>query len=377
MLKIVFAGILFLGCHAAVAQHFYLFIGTFTGPEGGEGIYVYDFNSADGSLLKVSSTTHLVNPSFITLAPGGKHLYACTESKMPGAGSVSSFSFNDTTGTLTFLNKQSSGGENPVYLSVHKSNRWLVNGNYTEGSITVYPLNKDGSIAPFCQRFGYNDSSIVRERQESAHLHATVFSHDGNFLFVPDLGSDKIRSYTFDSLRSEPLRASPASFTPSIPGSGPRHFTFHPDNRFAYCIEELSGTVSAYRYENGMLQFLQRISAHDTIFHGPYAGADIHVSPDGKFLYASNRGEENTIAIFSIDTTNGMLSTEGYHSTLGVHPRNFIIDPTGNFLLVANVTTNNVVVLKRDQQTGMLSPSGTMIEIYQPSCLQMLKLAHE
>jgi 6-phosphogluconolactonase len=356
----------------ATPQTYYLFIGTYTWGKPGKGIYVYRFNSDNGKLTKVSSTEKIINPSFLTISPNGKFVYACTETKMPNAGSVSAFVFDSISGKLKFINKQPSGGENPVYVTVDKTNKWVIDANYTEGSVSAFEINRDGSLNPASQTIMYNDSSINKDRQERSHIHAAVFSPQQDYLFFPDLGADKIRIYAFDSLNKQPLQPAQIPFVKTKPGSGPRHFTFHPNGKFAYCIEELSGTVSAYSYDNGQLDTIQKIFSYSRQQDG-YASADIHVSPDGLFLYASNREDENTISIFSIDQTTGRLTLAGHQYTSGFQPRNFVIDPTGKFLLVANVSSGNVVVFKRNLTTGLLSKTGIKIHVPNPSCLQIRK----
>ncbi len=348
----------------------YLFIGTYTHSKPAKGIYVYRFNTADGSLKKVSNTENITNPSYVTLSPNGQYLYACTETQMPNAGSVSAFGFDSIKGRLTFINKQRSGGENPVYASVDRTNRWLVNANYTEGAVSVFPLNDNGSLGIADTVLSYLDGSIDTPRQSRAHVHSVVFSPKQDHFFAPDLGADKIRSYTFDPIRKHPLQPAAPQYATTVPGSGPRHLTFHPNGRFAYCTEELSGTVSVYRYSNGQLAPIQRIASY-ALHQDGYASSDIHISPDGLFLYASNREDEHSISIFSIDTTSGLLTFIGHQKTGGKHPRMFTIDPTGNYLLVANLFSNNIVVFKRDQKTGLLTLTHSTIKIPQPSCLQM------
>ncbi len=348
----------------------YLFIGTYTHSKPGKGIYIYSFNSQNGELTFVSNGDDITNPSYITLAPDGCHLYACTETQMPHKGSISAFAFDSSTGRLSYLNQQRSGGENPVYASVDKSNKWLINANYTEGSVSVYPVKDNGSLATADTILSYVEGSIDTPRQSRAHVHSVVFSPQQDHLFAPDLGADKIRSYTFDANRMHPLQPTDSQFVMAIPGSGPRHLIFHPNGRLAYCTEELSGTISAYSYDNGKLQRIQRVASYAAKQDG-YAGSDIHISPDGFFLYASNREKEHSISIFSIDTTSGLLTLVGHQKTGGKHPRMFAIDPTGNYLLVANLFSNNIVVFKRDQKTGLLTRTHSTIKIPQPSCLQM------
>ena len=187
---------------------------------------------------------------------------------------------------------------------------------------------------------------------------------------MPDLDADKIRSYRFDRTKRKPLSENQYPFTQATLGSGPRHFTFHPDGKFAYCVEEITGTISVYAYGNGKLDRIQRINAHTDVFKEGYGSGDIHISPDGHFLYASNRGEENNIAIFSIES-NGTLKTVGYQSTFGKTPRIFTIDSAGKFLITANQTSGNVVVFKRNSVTGLLKKSGTEIKVENASCVQI------
>lgn len=348
----------------------FLFIGSYTGGVPAQGIYMYEFNSSTGTLKKVSTVTHITNPSYLTLSPNGHFLYACTDTKIPGAGSVTAFKIDALHGQLTLLNKQPSGGENPVYVSVHKNNRYVINANYTEGTASLFTTNKDGSLNPYSQVLSFSGKSVNELRQEKAHIHSAVFSPGYDFVFFPDLGSDKIRVFKFDSTLTAPLTEESNLDVTSVAGSGPRHFTFHPTKKFAYCIEELSGSISVYTYNMGKLDSIQRILSYSKT-QAEYESADIHLSPDGLFLYASNRGDDNTISIFSVDQLNGKLKLLGHQSTYGRHPRNFILDPSGQFLLVANAMTNTVIVFKRNMATGLLTKLESDISVANPSCLQM------
>jgi 6-phosphogluconolactonase len=364
---------LFFAC-ASSAQKYFLFIGTYTGT-GSKGIYVYQFDAATGKATWLNNTDSgtVVNPSFLDIAPNQQFVYACTETRTANAGGISAFSFNKKNYKLSFINKQTSGGDNPCYVSVHKNGNWATVGNYSGGSLASFPINKDGSTQVYSQLIQHEGTGI-KKQQEKAHVHATVFSPDGKYLFTPDLGIDKIMTYQFNATASQPLKPAAASFTQTTPGSGPRHFTFHPNSKWAYLIEELSGTVSSYNHKNGKLNFIQRISAHADTATGEFGSADIHISPDGKFLYASNRGKENNIAIFKIDKLTGQLTTIGYQSTIGIRPRNFCIDPSGNYLLAANQQTGNIVIFKRNKTTGLLQPTGEEINIPEPVCLKMIKM---
>ncbi len=348
-----------------------LFVGTYTAGKPDSGIYVYEFNSISGMLKQLATGNNLVNPSFLTVSTNGKYLYACTESKLPQNGNVSAFKIDSISGKINFINKQSCGGENPVYLTTDKTDNFIIDGNYTEGNVTVFKTNADGSINPYSQMIQFKDSSINKTRQDKAHIHSTVFSPKNDFIYFPDLGSDKIRAFKFDIGNIEPLSNADNYIVKTPLGSGPRHFTFHPNGKYAYCIEELSGIVAVYNYSNGKLDTLQRIFSYSKKQES-YGSSDIHVSPDGLFLYASNRWEnENTISIFSIDQNNGKLTLIGHQSTFGDHPRMFVIDPSGKFLLVANLVTNNIVVFKRNSKTGLLTKTKYEISVPRPSCLKM------
>lgn len=368
MIKKIALLILLLFAAHTFAQDTYVFFGSYNQNQVKEGIYVYQLDTVNGRLAKVTSVK-VGNPSYITVTKNG-YLYACTNTKTPNEGSVSSYKFNAVKRSLTFINKQDSGGENPVYLSIDASGKWLVNANYTQSGISVHPLNTDGSIGVTLQNLTYTEGSIDLERQAGSHIHSAVFAPDFKYIFSPDLGADKIRTYAFNMTNIQPLQASSASFTPATPGSGPRHFTFHPNGKFAYCIEEMGGAVSAYTYNNGKLDSFQRIYTHPETLNDGFESSDIHISPDGKFLYASNRGKENNIAIFFI-ANNGTLKLVGYQSTLGIHPRIFAIDPTGKFLIATNVNSSNVVVFRRNTVTGLLTKTGKEITVKNVSCVQI------
>jgi 6-phosphogluconolactonase len=357
---------------AANCQKYFLFIGTYTG-SGSKGIYVYTFDAATGKAQWVSNTEGVINPSYLAIAPGGTFLYACTETRTANAGGISAFRFNREKGSLTFINKQSSGGDNPAYVSVHKGGKWVIAGNYSGGSLSAFPVDADGSIQTYSQLVQHTGTSINKQRQDVAHVHSTVFSPKGDYLFVPDLGMDKVMIYKFHPSDEKPLQPASPAFAATDAGSGPRHFIFHPNKKRAYLIEEMAGTVVAYNYKKGKLNVIQQIATHADTAKGDFGSADIHISPDGKFLYASNRGGENNITIFSVDKSSGKLSLKGYQSTMGIQPRNFMIDPSGKYLLAANQKTGNIVIFKRDVETGLLQYTGDQINSPEPVCLKMIK----
>jgi 6-phosphogluconolactonase len=353
------------------AQDFYLFVGTYTSGTS-KGIYVYHFNAKNGTAEWVSNTDHADNPSFLTVAPDGRHLYAVNEVNQNGAGLVTAYTFDPSKGTLDFLNKQSSGSQDPCHISITKDGKWILVANYSGGSLASFPVEPNGVLTSFTQHIVHDGSSINTQRQEKAHVHSVFFSPDEKFLLTPDLGMDKVNIYQFDSYIKSPLHNAAQKFISCEPGSGPRHLEFSPNGKFVYIIEELSGTVSAHSYSNGTTKFIQRIATHPADFNGQPGSADIHISQDGRFLYASNRGKENNIAIFRIDQNKGTLSSIGYEPTKGEGPRNFSIDPTGNFLLVANQLTSTIEIFKRDKNSGLLKHTGNSISIPNPVCLKFL-----
>lgn len=347
----------------------YLFVGSYTYGEQTDGIYVFEFNTTTGELSKVETESALINPSFITLSPNGQYLYACTETKLDREGSVSSFKIDTLTGQLKFINKQNSGGRNPVHLVVDASGQYLLNSNYTDAGVSIFKCNMDGSIAPYSQLIQFSGSSTIIGRQDVAHIHSTTFSPQNNYAFAPDLGSDKIRVLHLDSTGT--LTSVDSLDIKTKNGNGPRHFTFHPNKVYAYSINELSGTVTAYNFDNNKLILINEYFSYSKQ-QETYGSSDIHISPDGRFLYASNRWkDENTLSIFSIDVTSGKLSLIGHQKTFGDHPRSFVIDPSGNFILVANQATGNIVVFKRNIETGLLTKTKTVVKVNLPSSLKM------
>lgn len=362
-----------LGFATAAQEQYYLITGTYTGGLS-EGIYVYRFNSGDGSFKEISHVK-ISNPSFVAVSPDEKFVYAVQEDAANNGkgGEITAFGFNKQTGKLAYLNEQPSGGDHPCYVTVDKTGRWVVAGNYSSGSLSVLPVQPDGSLGVAASIIQHEGSGVNKQRQAKPHVHCTIFSADNRFLFVPDLGIDKVMIYAFDETTGK-LEPAPQPYARSTDGAGPRHLSFHPSGKYAYLIEELSGTVVVFDQQNGTLKSKQRISsmpAGDTSFAG---SADIHVSPDGKFLYASNRADANTIAIFSIHKRTGKLSLVGHQSTLGKTPRNFNFDPSGKFLLVGNQNSDEIVIFKRDARTGLLTDTGNRIKTGKPVCLKWIRV---
>jgi 6-phosphogluconolactonase len=348
-----------------IAQEAYLLAGTYT-KGGSKGIYVYKFNTKTGD-LKAVGTTFTENPSYLAISKDKKHVYAVNENG-DNKGAVSAFSFDKATGKLTLINSQSSHGDHPCYISVDKTNKWVVAGNYTGGNFSVYPVKQDGSLGEAVQTIQHTGNSVNKSRQEKPHVHSVVFSPDEKFLAVTDLGTDRIMIYPFNPQKDKPVNEK-AIEVKSKPGSGPRHIIFHPGHPFAYVIEELSGEVSAYRVKNGNLQHFQSVSTHPKNYKGDIGSAAIKLSKDSKFLYASNRGESNTIAVFALDPSSGKLTLKEIVNSGGKAPRDFTIDPSDNYLLSANASSDNVTIFKRNRKTGVLQETGKQESIPQPVCL--------
>ncbi|TDO27150.1 lactonase family protein [Sediminibacterium goheungense] len=370
-MRLVFAVLLCFYCANLLSQDLYLFVGTYTSGKS-KGIYVFRLNSRNGEVQWVSSTDSSTNPSFLSVSPDGTKLYAVNETGGDQPGYVSAFDFDQATGQLYFMNAQPSGGDHPCFITVDKTGKWVLTGNYTGGNLSVFPVNKDGGLSHYAQLIQHTGSSVNKSRQTKPHVHATFFSPDDKYVLVPDLGMDKVMVYQFDPLLKKPLKPAAMPFAASAPGSGPRHLDFHPNQRYVYVLEELSGTIKAYRYTDGFMTGLQTITTHPVNYTGEPGSADIHVSPDGKFLYASNRGEENNLAIFSIDQQSGKLTAKGYQAIPGAGPRNFTITPNGNFILVANQKTNNIVIYRVNKETGALQQLPRQVEVPNPVCLKLI-----
>jgi 6-phosphogluconolactonase len=334
-------------------------------------VYVYKFNSEDGSFREVSHVK-TSNPSFVTVSPGEKYVYAIHEDGKNGkGGEISAFSFDKANGTLTLINRQPTEGDHPCYVEIDKTGKWIFAGNYSSGSLSVLPVNADGSLGAPTTHINHTGSGPNKSRQEKPHVHCTKISPDNKWLYVPDLGIDKVMIYAFDETTGK-LTPGSQPFAASQPGAGPRHITFHPNGKYVYLIEELTGHVVTYRYQNGQLKLHQRTSSLPGDQKGYAGSADIHVSPDGRFLYATNRGDFNNIAIFKIDKATGRANILGFQSTMGKTPRNFNFDPTGNYLLVGNQDTDEIVIFKRSTKTGLLTDTGKRIEVGKPVCIKWI-----
>ncbi len=347
-----------------------LIIGTYTNEGSSEGIYVYTFNKETGELLYKNKTTDIENPSFLTLSPDRKNIYAVSEFGSDSIGMVYAYDFDAESGALTFKNKVSAGGNGPCYVSVDKMNSYVFTANYGSGSLAAIPILDDGSLSQDIQEI-YNKGNLVEGTEGPSRMHSVVTSPDNRYLFAANLGTDKIGVYSFNE-KAKTNSLKELEFVSLPEKSGPRHFVFHPNRKYAYLIQELDGGITAFNYDDGKLNEMQNVSIIPEGFQGSFATADIQISPDGLFLYGSNRLELNEIVIYSIDQENGSLTFVNRESSLGKNPRNFAIDPSGNFLLVANQTSDEIVVFKRNKETGLLSATDIRLEIGRPVCLKFV-----
>lgn len=364
-----FVVLLFYITACTAQKNYYLLAGTYTGGKS-TGMYVYDFDRKTGA-AKIIDSAQTPNPSYLAVAPDQKFVYAVSETQRGRySGKVRAFSFDRTRGKLSFINERASVGDNPCYIVVDKTGKWVIVGNYTSGTLAVLPVKSDGSLGEAASSYRHWGKGINARRQEAPHVHSTVLSADNKYLFVQDLGIDKIITYSFNDNTGSIV---PVDSVKLKDGAGPRHFEFHPSGKWAYLIEELSGAVTSFSYENGRLKNIETISTLPAGFNQFFTTADIHVSGDGKFLYTSARDSSNTIAIFRIDEKTGRLSSVGHQSTLGKTPRNFNFDPSGNYLLVANQNSNNIVIFRIDRNTGLLSDTGNRIEIGSPVCIKWIE----
>jgi 6-phosphogluconolactonase len=375
-----------LAAHAAPAnpgKHLF-YVGTYTDDggksTGSKGIYAYRFDPATGKVESLGLAAETTNPSFVALHPGGHFLYAVNEVsnyKGPNSGGVSAFSVDSATGKLTFLNEVASRGADPCYITVDRSGKYVLVANYTGGSVAVFPILADGKLgeaSAFVQHTGHGADP---KRQEGPHAHSIDLSLDNRFAFVDDLGLDELLTYKFGSSNGS-LTPNDPPFAKLDPGSGPRHFALHPNGKFAYVVSEIKGTVTVFSHDPsaGTFQPLQTLTTLPKDFKGDIEDAEIEVHPSGKFLYASNRGDDNEIAIYRIDPDKGTLTPVGHVPTGGKTPRNFEIDPTGKFLFAENAASNNVVIFRIDQAMGKLTPTGEKVDVPSPVCIRFFPMVH-
>lgn len=343
-----------------------LYVGTFTS-EGAEGIYLCNFNPSTGDITLNQVFKGVDNPNFLRKSTDGKYLYVTTRSPFavdPTGGSVVAYRIN-ANGTLEFINKQSSSGSDPCYVDVSPDGKWVAIANYGGGSVAVYPVNSDGSLKPASSLIKHRGSGPHPTRQKAPYAHSIRFSRDGSTLYTADLGTDQLLIYTLDK-SSGVLIPGNQAFVALPPGSGPRHFEFTSDEKFCYVANELNSTISVVERKNGLLQVRQTMTTLPAGFKGNSFCADIHLSPDEKYVYVSNRGHQS-IAVFE-RSPEGLLTPLDHIHVQGDWPRNFIIHPSGKYMLVANQRSHNIAVFQlRD---GIPVFTGIELKLPAPVCLE-------
>ena len=344
-----------------------LLVGTYTSRGGSEGMYLYRFDSRSGSADSLSMAK-VDNPSYLTVSPDEKFVYAVSESSEQNSA-VHAFSLDKKQGRLEPINSRPVNSGGPCYITIDKRGQNVHTANYGGGSISTIGVNEDGSLAGSTLVMQFEGSGTDSTRQQAPHLHMVSYTPDGQFLLASDLGTDHLYRFQVNDSPFEgqpPIHESSLHVWETPAGTGPRHFDFHPNGRYLYLLGELSGEVIVYDYHYGEIEQKQVILSDTT---GARGSADIHVSPDGHFLYSSNRLQADGIAIFEIDQQEGTLTKVRYQLT-GTHPRNFAITPNGNYLLVASRDDNKIQVFKRDQETGMLTDTGQDIIVSRPTCVK-------
>jgi 6-phosphogluconolactonase len=349
-----------------------VYVGTYTSGAS-KGIYRLDLDPKTGALTPAGEPAETVSPSFLALHPSGRFLYAVNETgdaRTDPPGGVSAFAIDGKTGALTFLNRQTSGGPAPCHLWVDSQGRYVLVANYWGGNVEVLPIEADGRLGAPAQLVQHEGRG-PHERQDGPHAHSVKLDPGETLALVGDLGLDLLVAYRFDRAQGK-LTPYEAGSAKMAPGAGPRHFTFDPRGRVVYVLNELNATITALRFDAAArtLTELQTVPTLPAGFTGPNTTAEIVASPDGRFVYASNRGHDS-IAIFAVDGASGKLTPAGHQSTLGKTPRNFAIDPTGRFLLAANQKSDSIVVFRIDARTGALTPVGKPVPVPTPVYIRM------
>lgn len=354
----------------AAAGPSYFYVGTYTN-KGSKGIYQYRFDPATGKVESLGLAAETPNPTFLAVHPSHKYLYAANEVgeyKGEKTGSVTAYRIEPGTGKLTALNTVSSHGNGPCHVSIDRGGKFVFAANYGGGSVAVLPISVDGSLGEATATVQDTGSSVNQGRQRGPHAHSIFASANNKFVLWADLGTDKIMVYRFDAQKGTLTPNSPDSVSLK-PGSGPRHLALHPNGKWAYSANELFSNVTAFDWNasTGALTEKQTLSTLPEGFSGRNSDAEIEIHPNGKFLYASNRGHDS-VAVFAIGPDGGLKMVEA--APLGVKtPRHFAIAPGGNYLFAEGQDSNSFALLKLDPKTGKLTQTGTTMELGAPVCI--------
>lgn len=345
------------------------YVGTFTS-EGAEGIYLCNFNTETGDISLTETFKGIDNPSFLKISPDKKYLYAATRSPKQieeSGGFVSAYKIAEN-GALQFLNKQISNGIDPCFVDVSEDGNIVAIATYGGGTTSIYPVGENGKLMTSTSVIINEGTGPNQSRQEKPHAHSIKFSPFEDKVFSADLGTDKLNIYT---IYNDKLYAQDQEFVKFAPGSGPRHFDFHPNGKVIYVINELNSTITCVKKETAIWKEFQTISTLPPGFTGDNYCADIHISDNGQFLYASNRGD-NSIAIYVIEYATKKLISVGTVLSEGDWPRNFVLSPEGKFMLVANQKSNDISVFRINKDAGIPEFTGKKLSIPSPVCLEFL-----
>ncbi|OPK12098.1 lactonase family protein [Pseudomonas sp. VI4.1] len=371
-----------MGVQTATADEYQLLVGSYTAGQS-QGLYRLKFDSSNGQIdAKPLQVVNSENPSWLTLSSDQRRLFVVNENG-PGqadpVGRVSSYAIDPKTHELSLINQVQSLGNEPTHSSLTVEASHLLVSNYSVaadpgGTLAVVPVDADGKLQPVVQMSSHPSSRINPERQMSAHVHSTVSSPDGRYVFSNDLGADRIFVYRFDPKANPdlPLTAAKPASVQLPPGSGPRHLLFSADGKHAWLTMEMSAQVAVFDYRDGQLEHTQMVDLAAGQPVSDKAAAALHASADGKFLYVSNRGTANQLLVFAIDPASGQLKELQRRSVEGDHPREFSLDPSGKFLLIANQKSNQIVVVERDAKTGLLGKTVQKLPMDAPSDLKFL-----
>lgn len=348
-----------------------VFVGTYTGGES-KGIYSFRFDPKTGETSDLKLAAEIKNPSFLAIHPDGRHLYSVSE--VDGEGGISAFEINVAEGTLKHLNATSTQGGSPCHLVVDKTGKFVLAANYGGGSVCVVPIREDFTVGPTVSFIQHEGKSITPERQAGPHAHSVNLDAANKHAFVADLGLDKVLIYKFDE-KTGALTPGEQAAIDIAPGSGPRHFAFHPSGKYAYVINEILMTVTAMKYDaaHGTLKEIETVPTISEAVRPEFSTAEVVAHPSGKFLYGSNRVHD-TIAVFTIDEATGKLKRIANEPTRGKTPRNFALDLTGSYLFAENQASNTVVVFKINPDDGTLHATGDVLEVGSPCCIRSLKV---
>lgn len=383
-MKLGIAGAAVLGCEFEtparddmIKSDWLIYVGTYTSGTKSRGIYVLRADRETGGLKQIAVAEGVTDPSFLAISRDRRFLFAANELlEFEGnkSGSVSSFAIDNKSGSLRFINRVASRGAAPCFVATSNDGRFVAVANYLGGNAGVFPVAGDGGLGKEVSLVQHNGFGPNGDRQEAAHAHSIDFDRNNRYAFAADLGIDRLMIYKFDSATGVLTPNAAQPFFQTKPGAGPRHFEFHPAGRFLYLINELNLSITALAFdpEKGLLSEIQTVP---TLPPGARTAratcADIHLSPDGKFVYGSNRGH-NSIVCYAVDQTDGRLTYVSHFSEGVSKPRNFAITPDGTFLIVANQDAGSVIVLRRDKTNGKLSSTGFAANVPAAVCLRMI-----